>query len=73
MNIQNDELNVALAYVWICLLIIFFIILGGFVTNVCWNLFMPEVFGLMEIGLTKGIAIFILANILFGNINISYN
>ncbi|AYV75544.1 MAG: hypothetical protein Terrestrivirus2_52 [Terrestrivirus sp.] len=68
----SDTTNTVLAFICICLVIIFIIIIGGFIVQVSWNVVMPEVFGLPDINLTKGIALFILANLLLGGFNMKY-
>lgn len=67
-----DTTNAILTFICICLVVIFIIVVAGFIVQVSWNVVMPEVFGLPDISLTKGIALFILANLLLGGFNMRY-
>lgn len=45
-----------------CLLVI---ILGGFLVKVCWNYFMPPIFGTPDVTYAQAIILFILCDFLF--------
>lgn len=70
---NKNSFDLAVGLLYMCLLIVIIIIIGGFIVDVTWNVFMPEVFGLPDIDITKGIALFILANLLFGGFGFYVN
>lgn len=58
-------------WLFVAILVVVLVIIGGWIISVLWNYLMPVIFGLTTISVKQGIAMFILSNWLFGAKNFS--
>lgn len=69
-DLSNGQL-VVLIIIVVFLVLPLLIALCGWITSILWNYIMPVVFGLTTISVKQGVALYLLARLLFGVKSIS--